>query len=219
MKDYIRNAYHASKNFYDAALSDDHALGKLYSKLVWGGVNDRHIARRLLSLIPDGFSGSLLDVPAGTALFTVNRYSELPLADITCLDYSEDMLQQARNRFTAEEITNVSCVQGDVGDLPFEDETFDIVLSMNGFHAFPDKRKAFLETERVLKPGGIFLGCFYIRGECKRTDFFVRHVLAKKGWFTPPFQTFNGLLKTLDRRYSEVELWNDRSIACFHCIK
>ena len=35
-----------------------------------------------------------------------------------------------------------------------EANSFDIVLSMNGFHAFPDKKKAFRETHRVLKPGG-----------------------------------------------------------------
>ena len=32
-----------------------------------------------------------------------------------------------------------------------ENETFDMVLSMNGFHAFPDKDHAFQETWRVLK--------------------------------------------------------------------
>jgi SAM-dependent methyltransferase len=38
-----------------------------------------------------------------------------------------------------------------------------IVVSMNGFHAFPNKKKAFQETWRVLKPGGTFIACFYIK--------------------------------------------------------
>ena len=38
----------------------------------------------------------------------------------------------------------------------------DTVVSMNGFHAFPDKQKAFHEIWRVLKPGGNFIACFYI---------------------------------------------------------
>ena len=33
----------------------------------------------------------------------------------------------------------------------------DTVVSMNGFHAFPDKQKAFHEIWRVLKPGGNFI--------------------------------------------------------------
>ena len=35
-----------------------------------------------------------------------------------------------------------------------ENESVDTVVSMNGFHAFPDKQKAFHEIWRVLKPGG-----------------------------------------------------------------
>jgi len=41
--------------------------------------------------------------------------------------------------------------------------SFDIVLSLNGFHAFPDKEAAYRETYCVLKPGGIFCGCFCYR--------------------------------------------------------
>ena len=36
-----------------------------------------------------------------------------------------------------------------------EDASYDIVMSMNGFHAFPDKKKALKETYRVLKKSGL----------------------------------------------------------------
>ncbi|MBQ8526436.1 MAG: class I SAM-dependent methyltransferase [Clostridia bacterium] len=39
--------------------------------------------------------------------------------------------------------------------LPFENGSFDIVLSLNGFHAFPHKDSAYKETHRVLKDRGI----------------------------------------------------------------
>lgn len=61
-----------------------------------------------------------------------------------------------------------------------EDETFDIVLSMNGFHTFPDKMKAFQETYRVLKPGGDFIACFYIKGKAKQTDWLVKIFYQRK---------------------------------------
>lgn len=64
---------------------------------------------------------------------------------------------QAQTRFNERQIANIKCVQGDVGNLPFEDSRFDILLSMNGFHAFPDKEKAFAETYRVLRKGIFFL--------------------------------------------------------------
>ena len=93
-------------------------------------------------------------------------------------------------------------IQGDVGNLPFEDSTFDVVLSMNGFHAFPDKEKAFDEVLRVLKPGGRFISCFYIRGESRISDALVKYVLSKKGWFTPPFETRESLKARLEKNFT-----------------
>ena len=77
--------------------------------------------------------------------------------------------------------------QGDVGAIPFEDEKFDFVLTMNGFHVFPDKNRAFSEMSRVLKRNGKLIACFYIKDKCKRTDWLANSILAKKGWFTKPF--------------------------------
>ncbi|MFQ8981161.1 MAG: class I SAM-dependent methyltransferase [Waltera sp.] len=41
---------------------------------------------------------------------------------------------------------NVTFRQGDVGELPYEDDIFDTVLSLNGFTAFPDKEAAYREV-------------------------------------------------------------------------
>jgi ubiquinone/menaquinone biosynthesis C-methylase UbiE len=129
------------------------------------------------------------------------------------------MLSQAIERFSRENLNNINCVRGDVGNLQFDDGTFDIVLSMNGFHVFPDKKKGFYETFRVLKSGGIFCGCFYIKGQSLRTDFIVNSFLAKKGWFTPPFLTMERLAGELERLYSNVELSNMKSMVYFKCKK
>lgn len=215
----VAGAYKASKNIYDDVLTETKWWAKLYTKIFWGGVSSVETAAKVLEMIPAGFAGKLLDVPAGTAVFTFEKYRELSGADITCLDYSADMLEQARERFGEKNINNVKCVQGDVGNLAFEDAGFDIVLSMNGFHAFPDKNKAFLETARVLKKGGMFCGCFYIKGQNKRTDFIVKHFLAKRGWFTPPFQTFDELQGKLHSLYSGVEIENMDALVYFKCTK
>ena len=81
-------------------------------------------------------------------------YQTMPKADITCLDYSPDMMKQAKEKAERLRLKNVTFRQGDVGTLPYEDGSFDIVLSLNGFHAFPDKEAAYREIFRVLKPGG-----------------------------------------------------------------
>ena len=217
MADKIQDAYESSKNIYDGVLTQGNFFSRMYIKLFWSGTDDNEIARKVLSYIPDDFSGKLLDVPVGTAVFTQRKCSSLKNAHITCLDYSTDMLEQAKRRLDGK--AHINFIQGDVGNLQMDDESFDIVLSMNGFHAFPDKQKAFRETFRVLKSGGDFIACFYIRGKSKRTDWLVKNILAKKGWFTPPFQTEEELKNTLQKMYKEVELHIDGSMAYFHCVK
>ena len=217
MADKIQNAYESSKDIYDDVLTQGNFFSRMYIRLFWSGTDDNDIARKVLSYIPDDFSGDLLDVPVGTAVFTERKWASLKNARITCLDYSVDMLGQAEKRLGGN--AHISCVQGDVGNLQMEDESFDIVVSMNGFHAFPDKERAFSETRRVLKTGGDFIACFYIKGKSRRTDWLVKNVLAKKGWFSPPFQTEGELTDILRKMYRKTDIHVDGSMVYFHCVK
>lgn len=217
VSDRIQTAYHASRNIYDDVLTQGNVFSRMYIRFFWSGTDDNEIAEKVLSYVPDDFSGELLDVPVGTAVFTEKKWRSLQDARIICLDYSEDMLQKAKARLG--DCKHISFIQGDVGKLPLADESCDIVMSMNGFHAFPDKKKAFKETNRVLKKGGSFIGCFYIKGKSKRTDWLVKNVLARKGWFTPPFPTEDQLLKILRRLYLQVDYHVDGSMVYFSCVK
>ncbi|MEA4925670.1 MAG: class I SAM-dependent methyltransferase [Syntrophomonadaceae bacterium] len=220
MNDKVITAYRKSKNIYDDVLTQSRWWSKLYIRLFWGGVDDTLIAKRLLQYIPVDYSGNLLDVPVGTAAFTWQKYMTLTSASsITCLDYSEDMLEQAKKRLLYNSAGNIFFHQGDVGNMPFKDEMFDIVLSMNGFHVFPDKAKAFSEIYRVLKKGGSFLACFYIGGQSKITDFLVNCFLSKKGWFTPPFDTEESLNQKLKDLYQIIDFHCDGSMVWFKCVK
>jgi ubiquinone/menaquinone biosynthesis C-methylase UbiE len=141
MSDKIKDSYRQTRNIYDDVLTRSKWWSRLYMDVFWGGIDDNEIAAKTLSYIPDDFSGKLLDVPVGTGVFTAGKYARMKQAEITCLDYSEDMLVQARVRFEKEGIRNVQAVQGDVGALPFADGSFDTVLSMNGIHVFPNKER------------------------------------------------------------------------------
>ncbi|MDI9519345.1 MAG: class I SAM-dependent methyltransferase [Bacillota bacterium] len=218
MKDKISKSYEQSKNIYDDILTSNKWWSKLYLWLFWNGVDDNEIQKRLLEHIPDDFSGKLLDVPVGTAVFTYNKYKKLKNADIRCLDYSTEMLAQAKMRFYENSINNVDTIQGDVGDLPFEDETFDIVLCMNGIHAFPNKEQAYKEMHRVLKKGGKFLVSLYVEKEYIISDLLVKLVLSKKGWFSPPFETISSLKNRISKNYVIEDFYSQKSKSIIYFV-
>ena len=222
-KEAIRGAYRMTggNNFYDGMITCSTLSGKAVSRLVWAmnkAECDDYL-EKALSGIPSNFTGKLLEVPVGTGILTMPVYKTMPDADITCLDYSSDMMKQAQEKASRLNLNNITFQQGDVGALPYENGTFDVVVSLNGFHAFPDKEAAYREVFRVLRPGGTFCGCFYVKGEHKRTDWFVRHVYEKIGFFTPPYETASSLKNRLERMYAAVTLGNVKSMAWFICRK
>ena len=223
-KDQIRNAYRTTggqASFYDGMMTYSTWLGKAICRVVWNMDGEKNAAylEKALSGIPEDFSGKLLEVPVGTGVLTMPVWQSLPQAEITCLDYSPDMMASAQEKAKRLGVANVAFTQGDVGALPFADESFDIVLSLNGFHAFPDKEAAYRETYRVLKKGGTFCGCFYIKGECGRTDWFIRHLYQPKGFFTAPYETQDSLRNRLSRMYETAEVTAVEGIGCFCCRK
>ena len=222
-KEAIRGAYRLTggNNFYDGMITCSTLSGKAVCRLVWDmnkAENDAYL-EKALSGIPEHFSGKLLEVPVGTGILTMPLYKTLPKADITCLDYSADMMGQAQEKADRLHLKNVTFQQGDVGALPYADGVFDIVLSLNGFHAFPDKEAAYREVFRVLRPGGTFCGCFYVSGECRRTDRLIKKVYEPMKFFTPPYETVQSLKVRLEGMYADVQLGNLKSIAWFVCRK
>ena len=223
-KEQIRSAYRLTgdnASFYDGMMTYSTLPGKAICRAVWNMDREKNLRyiEQALSGVPEDFTGRLLEVPVGTGVLTMPVYRELPCAGITCLDYSADRMDAAKRKADRAGIKNITFLQGDVGALPFPDESFDIVLSLNGFHAFPDKEVAYRETFRVLKKGGTFCGCFYIAGGCKRTDWFIKHMYVPKGFFTPPFETRDSLRRRLQGMYADVNVTAVEGIGCFTCRK
>ena len=94
----------------------------------------------------------LLDLGCGTGIFTDRLGRELALRLCVGCDYSAGMLRQAAQRRRG-----ALLVRGDAGRLPFADEAFDVAVSTEAFHWFPDPQCALDELARVLAPGGRLL--------------------------------------------------------------
>ena len=85
---------------------------------------------------------------------------------VTGLDFTEAMVAKAKENNNKLGFTNVKFVQGDIEDMPLQDNQFDVVVSNCVLNLVPDKTKAFANIMRVLKPGGHFcISDVVIKGE------------------------------------------------------
>ena len=73
---------------------------------------------------------------------------------VTGIDMTTPMLAKARAAAAQMGMTNVESVEGEAEQLPFPDESFDVVISNGVIDLIPDKDAVFSELHRVLVPGG-----------------------------------------------------------------
>jgi ubiquinone/menaquinone biosynthesis C-methylase UbiE len=115
-----------------------------------------HRAAAEIGTLPAG--ARVLDVPTGSgvALRGVRPGQGL---DVVAVDISTTMLARAEATAARRGVADqVHTTVADVGELPFDDGSFDLVVSFTGLHCFPDPHRAIDEMVRVLAPGGAITG-------------------------------------------------------------
>jgi SAM-dependent methyltransferase len=121
-------------------------------------------ARMMASMKGNAFQGlaaeldlrsedELLDVGCGSAKFLADHAGHV--RHVAGIDASELQVDWARRRL-AERIAagTAEIVLGDAGDLPWEDDRFSVVTSLDALKFVPDPAAALAEMHRVLRPGG-----------------------------------------------------------------
>jgi ubiquinone/menaquinone biosynthesis C-methylase UbiE len=126
----------------------------------------------------------LLETACGTGIVTRALAAALPdTVTITATDLNQPMIDFAKLQPGAE---RVHWQQADAQDLPFPDQTFDIVVCQFGVMFFPDKERAYREALRVLKPGGHYFFNVWDRVETIGLVFILNNTLTKMFPDNPP---------------------------------
>lgn len=121
----------------------------------FGEIGHRQVLGKVAKLLGPrpGPYGHSLEIGAGTGYFSLNLLQTGVVREATCTDISPGML--ATLEANAERLgLDVTTAAADAAELPFDDESFDLVLGHAVLHHLPDLDRAFAEFHRVLKPGG-----------------------------------------------------------------
>jgi len=97
-----------------------------------------------------GYFESLLDAGCGTAPMITLLKEKYPDKKYTGIDLSSKMIEKAKEK----NMENTEFVVGDCENLPFEENSFDIVINSQSFHHYPNPQDFFNSVYKVLKPGG-----------------------------------------------------------------
>lgn len=100
----------------------------------------------------------ILDIATGTGDVAFELHKRFAMAHIVGLDLSEGMLSVARKKLEESDDrarSNMQFVQGDSLDLPFCDDSFDLITVAYGVRNFEHLDRGYAEMRRVLRPGGV----------------------------------------------------------------
>jgi arsenite methyltransferase len=97
----------------------------------------------------------VLDVGCGAGMDSLVAAQMVgPAGSVTGVDMTPEMVAKAHGSIAEMGLGNVRIVEGSAEHLPFDDASFDVVISNGVIDLIPDKDAVFSEIVRVLRPGG-----------------------------------------------------------------
>jgi SAM-dependent methyltransferase len=167
-------------------------LNVVAARLLWG-YDVRRLWKTIGLLARDPEDAAVLDLPCGGGI-AFRGLSRGRRLRYVAADLSTDMLDRARTVARRRGLgpggpggtagTTVGFVRADAGALPFADASFDVCVTLNGLHCFPDPEGAVAEFARVLRPGGTLRGTCVVSGTGGRRDALIG-LFRRHGVFGP----------------------------------
>lgn len=145
---------------------------KFYSKAACGydPFNFLMCSSSFYRYIASGLKGKwALEVACGTGILSLLMSPNF--TEVVGVDVAPGMVEVARKKAAYKRITNVDFKLARAEDLPFDDNYFDVVTSLNAIGSLEDDLKAISEMKRVLKPGGLLRFNTYTRAKPRIQDY------------------------------------------------
>jgi ubiquinone/menaquinone biosynthesis C-methylase UbiE len=149
--------------------------------------------------------GDGLEIGSGTGYFSLNLVQLGVVERLTATDISPGMLQRLAT--TAGKLgLDVDTVATEAEELPFDEESFDLVFGHAVLHHIPDLDRAFAEFRRVLRPGGVIA----FAGEPSRYGDRLAVVPKRAGMLVAP--AWRGMMRASRRPAPEAQQSNGHAL-------
>ena len=148
----------------------------------------------------------ILDIGCGGGANLSIFLGKCPRGTVTGIDYSTVSVEKSakRNR-KAVEMGRCRVIHGNVAELPFRENQFDVISAFETVYFWPEIADAFCEVYRVLKPDGVFMICNELDGR-KESDKKWENMIDGMTIYNK--EQLEKLLKAAG--FSEVESFNDK---------
>ena len=156
-------------SFFENTRKPEGLGGKLMLAMM--NVGHRALADWGLQFAEIAKDASILDCGCGGGANIRTMLKKCPNGEVKGVDYSPVSVEKAK-KVNEDTILNGRCVilQGNVADLIFAANQFDLVTAFETIYFWPDLLQSFREVHRVLKPDGMFLICNECGGDNEKDE-------------------------------------------------
>lgn len=176
--------------------------------------NWRKVAVSKLSVVG---GDQLLDIATGTGDLAFEISRTYPTKQVTGLDLAEGMLSIAREKSKAKGFENqVTFIQGDSENLPFESNSYDGATVAFGVRNFGDLNKGLTEIHRVLRDGGRIVVLEFTKPTVFPLEqlfgFYFKHILPRIGGMTSGDSSAYRYLYDSVQAFPDFDLFNEQLV-------
>jgi len=140
---------------------------------------DRLWRKKAVRMIAPERNMKVLDIATGTGDFAFDLLRVQQL-EISGIDISERMVEVCNKKIREKQLeSSFQCMSADVTQIPFQDNSFDIVTIAFGFRNFADPEISVREIARVLKSGGVFMVLEFFNSKTARNNILFRFYMKR----------------------------------------
>lgn len=159
------------------------------------GVSHKNVTDWALSHLDVKGTENVLDIGCGGGDALKKMSSKITSGHLVGADYSKVSVKLSKkNNICDVDNGKMKIIQADVENLPFDDNSFDIIYTIESFYFWKNPVECLKEVHRVLAPNGVFMIIADIHGDAKLSQDEIDNV-KKYNLFNPTLAQFKALLE------------------------